>query len=153
MSSDSENEILTPPNITKAAEEASTSLLPVKSRERYETVYRKFMEWRLRNNIKSFSENVMLAYFQELSEKIKPSSLWAFYSMLRTTINMNHNVNIATYSKLIILLKRKSDGFRSKKSKVLTAKNINDFLENAPDSQYLFIKVRNFYIIRIYLEI
>ena len=41
MSSDSENEILTPPNITKAAEEASTSLLPVKSRERYETVYRK----------------------------------------------------------------------------------------------------------------
>ena len=66
---------------------------------------------------------------------------------------MNHNVNIATYSKLIILLKRKSDGFRSKKSKVLTAKNINDFLENAPDSQYLFIKVRHFYIIRIYLEI
>lgn len=146
MSSDSENEVLTPPNITQIAENASSSLLPVKSRERYELAYQKFMEWRLKNNIQSFSENVMLAYFQELSEKMKPSSLWAFYSMLRTTININNNVNIATYSKLIILLKRKSDGFKSKKSKVLTAKNINDFLENAPDSQYLLMKVRNFKI-------
>jgi hypothetical protein len=143
MSSDSDEVILcTPPHITEKAKEATNNLLPKKSRERYDIVYKKFMEWRLKNNIKSFSENVLLAYFEELSSGMKPSSLWAIYSMLRTTINIKqNNTNIATYHKLISLLKRKSDGFKSKKSKTLTSKEINNFLEQAPDDKYLFMKV------------
>ncbi|KAJ8910564.1 hypothetical protein NQ315_008949 [Exocentrus adspersus] len=35
----------------------------------------------------------------------------------------------------------KSDSFKSKKSKILTSKNINDFLEHAADDKYLFMKV------------
>ncbi|KAJ8914288.1 hypothetical protein NQ315_011023, partial [Exocentrus adspersus] len=52
--------------------------------------------------------------------------------------------NKQTYSKTDIILNqicRKSDGFKSKKSKILTSKNINDFLEHAPDDKYLFMKV------------
>lgn len=141
MSSDSEIENLTPPNISEIAEAAKNNLLPAKSEYRYKFTYQRFMEWRLKNDVKSFSENVMMAYFQELSKTMKPSSLWSFYSMLKATININHNLDIANYSKLQALLKRKSDGFKSKKSKILTSKNINDFLENAPDDKYLFMKV------------
>ncbi|KAJ3655680.1 hypothetical protein Zmor_014801 [Zophobas morio] len=142
MSSDSDELMCTPPEIIEKAKTAIENLLPKKSRDRYETVYHKFIEWKLKNKVNSLSENVMLAYFEELSTTMKPSSLWAIYSMLRATINIKHDkINIATYPKLIALLKRKADGFKSKKSKTLTSKNINDFLQNAPDTQYLFMKV------------
>lgn len=142
MSSDSESEVnLTPDNIKMLAETATNNLLPIKSRERYEIAYKKFMDWQQNNKVSTFTETVMLAYFQQLSETMKPSSLWAIYSMLRSTLNIKHNVNIENYPKLVALLKRKSDGFRSKKSKTLTSKNISDFLKNAPDSRYLFAKV------------
>ncbi|KAJ3665542.1 hypothetical protein Zmor_001033 [Zophobas morio] len=142
MSSDSDELMCTPPEIIEKAKTAIENLLPAKSRDRYETVYHKFMERKLKNKVNSLSENVMLVYFEELSTTMKPSSLWAIYSMLRATINIKHDkINIATYPKLIALLKRKADGFKSKKSKTLTSKNINDFLQNAPDTQYLFMKV------------
>lgn len=74
---------------------------------------------------------------------MKPSSLWSIHSMLRSTINLNHeNVNIAHYPKLIALLKRKSDGFKGKKSKILTPEEIKKFLEKAPNSIFLLMKVR-----------
>lgn len=132
----------TPPKIIENARLAMNNLLPAKSRERYEIVYRKFMDWRNKNNVQSFSEQVLIAYFEELSIEMKPSSLWSIYSMLRATININHNnINIAAYNKLIALLKRKSDGFKSTKSKTLTSRQINDFLQRAPDKEYLFMKV------------
>lgn len=141
--SDSDDELLcTPPEIIEQAKIATDNLLPTRSRERYEIIYKRFMDWRLKNNIKSFSENVMLAYFQELSNTMKPSSLWAIYSMLKSTLNIKHEkINIAAYPKLIALLKRKSDGFKSKKSKVLSTNQINEFLQNAPDDKHLFKKV------------
>ena len=76
---------------------------------------------------------------------MKPSSLWAIYSMLKSTININHNnINIATYPKLIGLLKRKSDGYQPKKSNILTSKQIKTFLEEAPN-KFLFEKVKEGY--------
>lgn len=141
MASDSEEDMCTPPEISEKAKTATNDLLPEKSRERYELVYQRFMDWRLKNNVKSLSENVMLAYFDELSKQMKPSSLWAMYSMLRATVNIRHNTNISSYAKLLALLKRKSDGFRSKKSKTLTPEEINQFLKNAPDSEHLLSKV------------
>lgn len=90
MSSDSEIHC-TPPDITAQAKSAAANLLPAKSRERYEAVYRKFMDWRAKNKVQSFSENVLMAYFDELSNEMKPSSLWAIYSMLRSTIKVTIN--------------------------------------------------------------
>ncbi|CAH0552504.1 unnamed protein product [Brassicogethes aeneus] len=138
MSSDC---LCTPPEIVDSAKAATKNLLPVKSRERYEINYDKFMKWRTSNKIQSFSENVLLAYFEQLSITMKPSTLWATYSMLKSTISINHDINIASYSKLQALLKRKSDGFKSKKSKVLNSQQINTFLKNAPDRKYLLMKV------------
>lgn len=67
MDLDSENEsdleISTPPDVLEQATSAATQILPEKSRSRYETLYKKFMDWRLEKNVTSYSENVLLAYF------------------------------------------------------------------------------------------
>ena len=113
--SDSESDFeSTPPQIVDQALDAVIHLLPKKSKGKYEMVYEKFMSWCRDNGVHSFSENVFLAYFDNLKQKYKLSSLWAFYSMLRSTINIKHNVNIENYPKLRAFLKILSDGFRSK---------------------------------------
>lgn len=142
MSSDSDPSC-TPPEILEKAQGATNNLLPAKSRERYEIVYKKFMDWRLKNKIESFSENVMLAYFEEISEPMKPSSIWSWYSMLKSTINIRHDIDISKYMKLKALLKRKSEGYKPKKSKTLNSNQISHFLQNAPDKKYLLTKVLN----------
>jgi len=100
------------------------------------------MKWRCNRKIKSFTESVVLVYFEELSKVVKPSTLWSQYSMLRGTLNIKHNVNLSEFHKLRALLKRKSEKYTPKKSKTLTSENIHQFLLNAPDEKYLLIKVK-----------
>lgn len=141
MESDSEFEC-TPPEIKEKATSVSLNLLPETSRYRYETTYQKFQEWKARNNVKSSSENVLLVYFEELSRKYKASTLWSIFSMLKATIKIKHNINITDYMKLQSFLKRKSEKYTPKKSKILTEEDFSKFLNTAPDQQYLLIKVR-----------
>ncbi|KAJ8974417.1 hypothetical protein NQ317_015472 [Molorchus minor] len=63
------------------------------------------------------------------------------YSMLRSTLNINHDISIQNYAKLRALLKRKSQGFRPKKATTFTPENINKFLTDASDEKYLATKV------------
>lgn len=85
---------------------------------------------------------MLLAYFLERSQTLNsPSSLWCEYSMLRTTISINDNEDISKYLKLHAFLKRKNDGYQQKKSNIFTREEINRFLTDAPDENYLLIKV------------
>ncbi|CAG9791468.1 unnamed protein product [Diatraea saccharalis] len=68
-SSDLENLDLTPSDITEDAQRANEAIFPDKSRDKYLEKYEKFMKWRSEKNCISFSENVSLAYFNELSLK------------------------------------------------------------------------------------
>uniref|UniRef100_A0A6P7FIG9 Uncharacterized protein LOC114330684 n=1 Tax=Diabrotica virgifera virgifera TaxID=50390 RepID=A0A6P7FIG9_DIAVI len=138
MDSDSEIEN-TPPELREQAN--SLSLLPSTSREKYETTYKQFMDWKKKYKTKSFSENIIMAYFEELSKSRKSSTLWSIYSMLKSTININHGINISTYAKLRTFLKRKSDGYIAKKAQTLTSEEINQFIREAPDDRYLLTKV------------
>lgn len=131
----------TPPDILTEARTACDSLLPSISKDRYITTYENFLKWKNMKNAKSFSENVVLAYFNELASKYKPSSLWTTYSMLKSTLKMKNDVDINLYTNLIAFLKRRSDGFIKKKSKVLSSNDVEKFLKDAPDSQYLATKV------------
>lgn len=129
----------------------SLNLLPKISQKRYEISYNHFMNWRKTNNIStSFSENILMAYFEELSAEKKPNSLWTLYSMLGSTLSIYNDVNINNYLKLKALLKRNSNGYQPKRSKTLTPEEINKFLYEAPDSIYLLTKVnikeRNIYL-------
>ncbi|KAL0851950.1 hypothetical protein ABMA28_000232 [Loxostege sticticalis] len=83
----------------------------------------------------------MLAYFSELSAKLKPSTLWSRFSMIKSMLKIRNNVDISEYPKLNAFLKRQSDGFTSKKSKILTSDEVEKFLNEAPDDRYLATKV------------
>ena len=61
--------------------------------------------------------------------------------MMKTTLQLRHDIDIGNYHKLKSFLKNFSKGFQSKKSKVLTWKQITAFLDNADDYHYLVMKV------------
>ncbi|KAJ8910322.1 hypothetical protein NQ315_012328 [Exocentrus adspersus] len=84
-------------DILKAAQEASSSLLPAKSKEKYQKVYEKFCQWRITKNVQKTDENVILAYFFEKAKALKASSLWSTYSMLKSTLQINENMDISQY--------------------------------------------------------
>lgn len=140
--SDMEIEISgTPPDIVEKATTVTNNLLPQKSRKTYDKFYNQFMEWRCKNNITSYSENVLLVYFEELSTKMKSPSLWTHYSILKSTLNIKNQINIANYPKLYALLKRKAEGYKGKKSKTFSPDEIKTFVNEAPDISYLLTKV------------
>lgn len=150
MDMDSENEMsCTPPDIREASKCISLNLLPEKSKKLYISAYDAFIQWRLSKKTECFSESILLVYFNELAVKYKPSSLWTTYSMLRSTINLNHGINIENYTKLRSFLKRKSEGFRCKKANTFSTEDVNKFINKASDDKYLATKVRNWF----YLEI
>ncbi|XP_063932886.1 uncharacterized protein LOC135144749 [Zophobas morio] len=66
----------------------------------------------------------MMAYFQDLSEKYSPNSLWAKYSYLKATFLINENIDISIFKQLIAFLKQKSKGYSPKKSQVLTVEQV-----------------------------
>lgn len=140
-SEDSEFEICTPEEIVEKANVATLNLLPEKSKENYLKEYDTFMKWRNQNNIHSFTERVLLAFFEEKSRKFKSSTLWSSYSKLKATLIINDNVDINKYAKLIAFLKRKSVGYIPKKSNTFSREEINKFLLIAPDDKYLMFKV------------
>lgn len=137
-----ENCLCTPPEVRDVAEATTQNLLPDKSRKKYKAVYKAFMDWQSLKKMNSFSENVLLDYFEELSKKYASSSLWAAYSMLRSTLAINNDISIESYSKLHSFLKRKSEGFQPKKAKTFTSDEINRFINEAPDYRYLAVKVK-----------
>lgn len=61
--------------------------------------------------------------------------------MLKSTIQINEDKDISQFKKLLAFLKRQNDTYEPKKSKILSMENVQDFLENAPESNYLLMKV------------
>lgn len=86
-----------------------------------------------------------MAYFEEKSKLWKASTLWSNFSMIKASLQIKNNVDISKYYKLIAFLKRKSVGYRPKKSKIFTSEQINTFLNEAPDTKYLMIKVASIF--------
>lgn len=142
----------TPPDLTEIAHSAVETLIPAKSKKIYDFAYEKFLKWSQEHNVHNYSENVLLAYFSQLSQKIKSSSLWAQYSMIKAELNLKHNVQIDKYTKLIAFLKRQSEGYKPKKSRVFTKEQFDAFLHNAPNNMYLATKVisQTVYIIQTF---
>lgn len=137
--------ICTPPDVAEIANSVSSELLPQKSKERYEKERNCFLTWCKEKKVKEYTENVLLAYFIEKSKKLKSSTLWSMYSMLKSTLILEDNVDISKFAKLQSFLKRKSVGHKAKKSQVFTREQINTFLEDAPDETFLMIKVQSVY--------
>lgn len=116
-------------------------ILPEKSKILYEKAYTNFINWCESKHIKQYTEYVLLSYFGEISEKYKASTLWTCYSKIKSTLLINKKVDIGKYSKLIPFLRRKSHGYASKKSRILSREQIQKFIREAPDDIYLVTKV------------
>ena len=134
-------------DIKAAVEEASKELLPEKSREIYEKQYRKFNEWCASKTVENLNEDVLLAYFYEKSKEFKASTLWSHYSMVKSKLILEKNLDIRKFLKLTAFLKRKNDGYSAKKSKTLDADQVQKFLTEASDEEYLLIKVRYLFLL------
>lgn len=61
--------------------------------------------------------------------------------MLKTMLKLKKNVDLGKFFKLIAFLKKKMVGYRPKKSKILSADQVENFLTAAPDQSYLLMKV------------
>lgn len=51
--------------------------------------------------------------------------------MMKSSLIVKNNVGVNKYSKLIAFLKCKSEGYRPKKSKILTTEQMNEFITKA----------------------
>ncbi|KAK4884829.1 hypothetical protein RN001_001100 [Aquatica leii] len=130
--SDSEFES-TPPELRDAAKKAANDLLPTKSRGRYEKCYEIYQNFCLAKGVKNIgSESVLIAYFSQLAETKKASTLWATYSMLRATLSIKNCIDISKHSSLIAYLKKQNIGYKPKKSRVFSRDQIDKFLKDAP---------------------
>lgn len=119
---------------------------PHKTDYRYQKTYETFIKWKESNGISSFDEDVLLTYFDESSKTLKSSSLWSMYSMLKKTLGRYNNVDISKNKRLLAFLKEKSIGYDRKKCKVFSLEEISRFLLDAPDDDYLAMKVNCFVV-------
>ncbi|KAJ3662266.1 hypothetical protein Zmor_006622 [Zophobas morio] len=134
----------TPPDVVAGAQTAVESLLPTKSASIYEASYARFLKYCKERNIKKYSENAVLSYFVELAnvKKMKSSSLWSHYSMVRSLLHIREKVDISKYFNLRAFLKKhQRENYQAKKSAVLTKHQFLTFLAKAPDEKYLGTKI------------
>jgi hypothetical protein len=96
----------TSPELKNIADCAVSNLISEKSKRQYDKCYNDFKEWCNKNNVKTVSENVVLAYLMEKSITVKSSTLWSTYSMLKLTLNIRHGIGVTKFLKLVPFLKK-----------------------------------------------
>lgn len=140
-SSDENSELCTPIELYETAIAATQECLPAKSKAHYNNRYIEFKKWQTKNNTTSISQTVLLAFFHEMAQKHKPTTLWAYYSMLKCTIKINDNIDIGSYLQVTAYLKSKASGYTPVKAKIFSEEEIQKFIDNAPDESWLDVKV------------
>ena len=138
-SDDGEEANITPPNLVDYSKNIEGELLPPKSRDRYDRVYRSFMQWKKDEKATSNSERTILLYFGYLfhEKRMKPTTLWSYHSMLQTTLSIKDNEDISKYAKVTAFLKRQSDGYEPTRAKSFSKEEMEKFLKD----EFLDVKV------------
>lgn len=132
-----------PFELLEHAKEAVLETLPAQSKQKYNRVYKNFKDWQSKNGSPIVSNRLILAYFHMLSstKKYKPTSLWAYHSMLKATLRTYEDIDIKKYGQVSAFLKSKSSGYRSVKARVFMEDNIKTFIDQADELSWLDIKV------------
>lgn len=120
-----------------------TETLPKKSADRYKLVYENYKKWQMEHesSLSSSEETNLIVYFKDLTKKLKPSTLWSIWSMLRKTLNTKDNIDINRFQNLKSLIKNNSKGYKPKKSLVLKWEEIMKFVNDTSDYTHLGSKV------------
>ncbi|XP_063922982.1 uncharacterized protein LOC135137290 [Zophobas morio] len=103
----------------------------------FEIAYKNFKQW----SLKKGGEIVGKRSYSVFRRQVPKRKILNIVVKLKATININENIFIKQYSKLVSFLKKKSVGYRAKKSKVLTRDDVQRFLGEADDENYLLMKV------------
>lgn len=128
-------------DVEMAAGSAMSALIPSKSKDKYDKAYNDFKKWCGQNKVEVMDEKTLLAYYDTELKNAKYSTAWTIYSMLKLTLNVNDNIDVSKFNNLRAYLKRKSEGYVPKKSKVLQKEHVLQFIKDAPDEQFLAVKV------------
>lgn len=115
------------------------------------------MSWRKSWNINSFTEEVFIEFFQEAAQTLAPQSLQILFTTLRKGMQFFYNVNIVKFASLMAFLsqngyigtKKTYDEQRSVAARAtigFSNDEISKFLTEAPDAEYLAIKVRHLHL-------
>ena len=132
-----------PPEVRAAAAEATIDLIPPRSKALYDKAYAKLLGWCKKGGVADghYTESVILAYISELSKKYASTTLWTTFSMLRKTIMTNHGQDLGGLLKVVAFLKRKPSDHATKKSAIFTRPQIERFLKEANNDDFLHVKV------------
>ena len=95
--SSGEEELGLPEDVLGEAAEAEELMVPTKSRPAYENVYSQFHSWMKEKKIASVSEKVILAYLHQKSKMGKPSSVWSYFSMLKSMLMFKEHIDISKF--------------------------------------------------------
>jgi hypothetical protein len=120
----------TSPELKNIADCAVSNLIPEKSKRQYDKCYNDFKERCNKNNVKTVSENVVLAYLMEKSKTEK-------FNFMEHIFNVEAHAEHSGWhwcyevSEMGTFFEKKSVGYQAKKSKVLTRDQIN-LLYNLP---------------------
>ncbi|KAJ8671691.1 hypothetical protein QAD02_002950 [Eretmocerus hayati] len=135
-----EGEEYIPLEILREAEEVGIDLLPTKSRDTYSLRYNLFVDWcKSRDINNSVAEPVILAYFRNIrnTEDYAVSTLWNIYSKLKACFKAFRRIDISNYIQVEAYFKKLAEGYEPKQSLVLSAPQVNEFLQSAPEPQFL----------------
>lgn len=131
-----------PLEVMNAANIISLDLLPQKSKMLYTKRYNDFKAWSKNNNVRnSYAEEVLLCYFSHLSKSYCSSTLWAYFSMIKACVQVYNKLDIGGYKRLIAFIKQLHRGYKAKKAKTFLVQEVAKFLNEAPDEEYLLLKV------------
>ncbi|CAG9831548.1 unnamed protein product, partial [Diabrotica balteata] len=122
------------------------TVIPDDSKDKYQVAYKKFTDWQKEKNYEEINEEVLRAYFDEFLKKCQIPTVWKQYSILCTALNTYKGMNIINYMGLKKFLTEKYQRYKisrvpNPKCKVFTSDEINKFIKEAPDSDYLLAKV------------
>jgi hypothetical protein len=80
-------------DVEAVANEAIANILPKKSRPQFEKAYT-ISGFGVTKKISNTTENVLLAYLEEKSKILEPSTLWSLFLMLKATLNIKENIDV-----------------------------------------------------------
>ncbi|XP_065164665.1 modifier of mdg4-like isoform X1 [Atheta coriaria] len=135
------NDTQTGSNETELTSSSAENTLPAKSKARYENHYNCYSQWKATKQVTKTTENVLHAYVLERSKAICSASLWSEFSMLKCMLKIKENIDIGQFHKVQAFLKQNSKGYAPKQTKTLNDTECQQFLKEAPDSNYLMMKV------------
>lgn len=123
-----------------------TKTLPNKSADRYVLVYDTYMKWKTENKnlLSSSEENNLVVYFNQLIKKLKPSTVWSVWSMLKKTLSTRDNIDMSRFQRLRSIVKANAKGYKPTKSFIFKWQDILKFINNESDYVYLAAKVSFF---------